>query len=78
VEGEHEAFFLRILQPGDYRYEGADLGILVVRGRSMDERFELTSRARRWVEGIKSRFAARPLPAAEPAPALAEPAFKIL
>jgi hypothetical protein len=78
VEGEHEAFFLRILQPGDYRYEGADLGILVVRGRSMDERFELTPRARRWVEGIKSRFAARPLPAAEPAPALAEPAFKIL
>ena len=29
VESAREAFFLRILKPGDYRYEGADLGILV-------------------------------------------------
>jgi hypothetical protein len=78
VEGEREAFFLRILRPGEYRYEGADLGILVMRGRSMDDRFQLTERSRRWIEGIKSQFRARPLPAAEPAPALAEPAFKIL
>jgi hypothetical protein len=78
VEGEREAFFLRILRPGEYRYEGADLGILVMRGRSMDDRFQLTERARRWIEGIKSQFRARPLPAAEPAPPLAEPAFKIL
>ena len=26
VESEDEAFFLRISGPGDYRYEGADLG----------------------------------------------------
>ena len=36
VESEKEAFFLRILKSGDYRYEGADLGILVTRGRAMD------------------------------------------
>ena len=32
-ENENEAFFLRIMRPGDYRYEGADIGILVTRGR---------------------------------------------
>jgi shikimate dehydrogenase len=47
VESENEAFFLRILQPGDYRYEGADIGILVTRGRSMTNGFKLTERAKR-------------------------------
>ncbi|SDZ91710.1 biotin carboxylase [Rubrimonas cliftonensis] len=75
VESEKEAFFLRILKPGDYRYEGADLGILVTRGRSMTKKFELDPRARKWIDGVKSAFSARPLPSAA---ALAEPAFKIL
>jgi hypothetical protein len=78
VESEHEAFFLRILKPDDYRYEGADLGILVTRGRSMTEDFELNDRAKRWIHGIKAQFAARPLPVAEAGPVIAEPAFKIL
>ncbi len=75
VESEKEAFFLRILKPGDYRYEGADLGILVTRGRSMTQGFQLTERSKKWIEGIKNSFMARPLPSAA---ALAEPAFKIL
>jgi len=75
VESEKEAFFLRILRPGDYRYEGADLGILVTRGRSMTGAFRLNERAKKWIHGIKQGFAARPLPSAQ---ALAEPAFKIL
>jgi hypothetical protein len=74
VESEREAFFLRILGPGDYRYEGADLGILVTRGRAMTERFHLNARAKQWIHGIKGLFSAKPLPAAQPA----EPAFKIL
>ncbi|MEM6356890.1 MAG: biotin carboxylase [Pseudomonadota bacterium] len=78
VESEAEAFFLRILKTGDYRYEGADLGILVVRGRSMTEDFELNDRAKMWIEGIKNQFAAKPLPAAEAAPAMSDPAFKIM
>ncbi len=77
VESEREAFFLRILRPGDYRYEGADLGILVTRGRSMADDFTLTPRAKQWIAGIKAQFRARPVPAAEPV-AVAEPAFKIL
>jgi len=75
VESENEAFFLRILKPGDYRYEGADLGILVTRGRSMTKDFELNDRAKRWIHGIKTSFSAKPMDAAG---AVAEPAFKIL
>ena len=76
VESENEAFFLRISKPGDYRYEGADLGILVTRGRSMTKNFELTDRSKNWISGIKRKFAAQPLPAAATVPA--EGAFKIL
>ena len=75
VESENEAFFLRILKPGDYRYEGADLGILVTRGRSMTSGFKLNDRARKWIHGIKAAFSARPL---EAPGVVAEPAFKIL
>ncbi|GIX13876.1 MAG: biotin carboxylase [Paracoccaceae bacterium] len=78
VESENEAFFLRILKPGDYRYEGADLGILVTRGRSMTPGFQLNERARKWIHGIKRLFAARPLPTAQAGPVAGEPAFKIL
>jgi hypothetical protein len=74
VESEREAFFLRILGPGDYRYEGADLGILVTRGRAMDAKFNLTDRSKQWINGIKSQFMAKPLPSAAPS----EPAFKIM
>ncbi len=75
VESEEEAFFLRILKPGDYRYEGADLGILVTRGRSMTPDFQLTDRSKQWIAGIKAAYSARPLPAAR---AAGEPAFKIM
>jgi hypothetical protein len=63
VESEKEAFFLRILKSGDYRYEGADLGILVTRGRAMDTKFQLTDRSKAWINGIRRHFQARPLTA---------------
>ena len=78
VESENEAFFLRILKPGDYRYEGADLGILVTRGRSMTNGFRLNERGKKWIHGIKSAFSAKPLTMAEPSPEFADPAFKIM
>ncbi|WP_442505129.1 biotin carboxylase [Novipirellula sp. SH528] len=65
VESEKQGFFLRISKPGDYKYEGADLGILITPGRLMTEDFELNDRARAWTEGIKSHFVSRPVPAAE-------------
>jgi hypothetical protein len=75
VESEREAFFIRILKPGDYRYEGADLGILVTRGRAMDGTFQLTDRSKAWINGIRQHFQAQPLTAA--APPVADHSFKI-
>ncbi len=56
VENENEAFFLRILRPGDYQYEGADMGILVSRGRFMTDNFELNERGKKWIEGIRKLY----------------------
>jgi hypothetical protein len=77
VANEREAFFLRISKPGDYRYEGADLGILITRGRAMGKGFQLNKRSKQWIEGIKAKFKANPLPTAEPV-AISDPAFKIM
>lgn len=57
VESENEAFFLRISKPGDYFYEGADMGILVARGRMMTEDFQLTDRAKMWIDAIHGKYA---------------------
>ncbi len=79
VQFENRAFFLRISGAGDYRYEGADLGILVSPGRFMDDEFNLTDRAKAWIQGICSNYAATPIAAAEAAAAGAEAgAFKLL
>jgi biotin carboxylase len=79
VSDESEAFYLRIAATGQYRYPGADLGILVTRGRFMDADHELEDRARRWITGIKGQFAGIPPEVEEPAGATAEPfGFKML
>lgn len=56
VENENEAFFLRIAKKGDYLYEGADMGILVTRGRMMTDDFKLNHRAKHWIKAIRSQF----------------------
>lgn len=56
VQFENRAFYLRIAGPGDYLYEGADLGILVSRGRFMNDDFTLNARATRWIQAIRSEF----------------------
>ncbi|MGY0399236.1 MAG: biotin carboxylase [Ostreibacterium sp.] len=61
VSGENEAFFLRIAQAGDYSYKGADLGILITRGRLMGDRFGLNNRAKSWVKNIRSYYAGIPI-----------------
>ena len=45
VRDKDEAFYLRIAFAGGYRYPGADLGILVTRGRLQTDEHELTDRA---------------------------------
>ena len=56
VETENEAFFLHITKKGDYLYEGADIGILVSRGRMMTDDFTLNERAKKWIEAIRSKY----------------------
>jgi hypothetical protein len=68
IGSEDEAFYLRIATAGDHRYPGADLGILVARGRMMDADHELTDRARAWIDGIKGQFRGVPPPPVEAAP----------
>src|SRR6478672_8191848 len=41
---EDEAFYLRVASPGEYRYRGADLGVLVTRGRMQTDDQQLTDR----------------------------------
>lgn len=56
VSGMDEAFFLRILGPGEYLYKGADMGVLLVRGHMQTDNDRLTSRAKHWVTALKSQF----------------------
>jgi len=56
IENEDEAFFLRISRDGDYLYEGADMGILVMRGRLMTDSFQLKERAKTWINALKAEY----------------------
>ena len=56
VEHENEAFFLRITRVGDWLYEGADMGILVMRGRMMTDDFKLLERSKKWLNAIKAQY----------------------
>ena len=79
VSSENEAFYLRIAAEGQYRYPGADLGILVTRGRLQTDEHELTDRAHAWISGIKAQFAGAPVPPEETLRVVWEPfSFKML
>jgi hypothetical protein len=70
LHDDGEAFFLRVLAPGDFTYPGADLGVLVARSRMQTEDNRLTERALEWIDGVHSQFVGTPA-AHEPAGALA-------
>ena len=61
VTHEDEAFFMRVYGPGDFRFKGADLGILVTKGR-MQTAEGLTEKCRRYIEGIRGQYHTEPLP----------------
>ncbi|MFC5995871.1 biotin carboxylase [Pseudonocardia hispaniensis] len=56
-----EGFYLRIAGPGDYLYKGADIGILVSRGRLQSGEGTLTPLCRRWVDGLRRQVRATPV-----------------
>ena len=81
VADEDEAFYLRIAHEGGYRYPGADIGILVTRGRLQTDDHSLTERAHTWISGIKGQFVTAPLQAATASLPVREPepfSFKML
>ena len=66
---ESHCFFLRIHGPGDYRWKGADLGVVEVKGRLQEEAppdsdggpSQLTERARRLIAAIRSQYTGTPV-----------------
>lgn len=62
VDGDSEAFFLRIAGPGDVVHPGDDIGILVLRGRLMTPDYRLTRRALQWNGAIRRSFSGEPIP----------------
>ena len=65
IVDDEEAFFLRVLAPGDYRYKGADLGVLVSKSRMQTDDFGLTERSRAWIAGVRAMYSGTPLTRAE-------------
>ena len=61
VTHEDECFYMRVYGPGDYRFKGADLGILVTKGR-MQTADGLTKRCRSYIEGIRSMYSSESTP----------------
>ncbi|OBJ52367.1 biotin carboxylase [Mycobacterium sp. 1423905.2] len=61
-----EAFYMRVAAPGDLRCPGAQLGVLITRGHLQTPDYQLTERCRRWVAGMKAKFASTPLAPATP------------
>ncbi|CAM3734114.1 biotin carboxylase [Smaragdicoccus niigatensis] len=67
LQDESEAFFLRIYATGDYRWKGADLGILITKGRLQRERAHggsaLTIRAKHFIDSFRAQYSGTPLAA---------------
>lgn len=66
LQNENEAFFLRVYGPGDYRWKGGDLGILVTKGRLQVERngaSKLSIRAKHFIDSVRAGFRGIPLSA---------------
>lgn len=61
VGDEDDAFYLRVYGEGDYSYLGADMGILVARGRMQTDDRQLLPRAELWEKAINAQFAYKAL-----------------
>ena len=66
LQDESECFFLRVYGVGDYRWKGADLGVLVTKGRlqtegrSANAASVLTIRAKHLIDSIRARYSGTP------------------
>jgi hypothetical protein len=66
LQNESECFFLRVYGVGDYRWKGADLGVLVTKGRLQTEGRSanapsvLTIRAKHLIDSVRARYSGTP------------------
>ncbi len=65
VTHEDECFFLRVYGPGDYQFQGADMGILVTKAR-MQDGDGLTDRCRSYIDGIRGMYQTEPVEQSPP------------
>jgi hypothetical protein len=62
LQNPNEFFFLRVYGAGDYRFKGADLGIVVSKSRMQtDEPKALTERCHRLIESIRGQYTSTPV-----------------
>jgi biotin carboxylase len=76
IMDESEAFYLRILARGDFRYKGADLGAIVTRGRLQADDNTLERRCKQWISGVRGHFAGSPVVPLQAQPVVRE-SFKM-
>jgi hypothetical protein len=82
LQNESEAFFLRIYGAGDYRWKGADLGVLVTKGRLQRGKpgggAALTIRAKQFIDAVRAQYSGVPLVPPSGRPGGAQPGSKSL
>jgi hypothetical protein len=67
LQNESEVFYLRIYGPGDYRWKGADLGVIVAKGGRLQtdsvpgKPATLTIHAKDLIDSIKARYTGTPI-----------------
>jgi hypothetical protein len=71
LQNDGECFFLRIYGVGDYRWKGADLGVLVTKGRlqtegrSANSPSHLTIRAKHLIDSVRRQYSGITVPSGE-------------
>ena len=62
VTDSNEAFYLRVYGVNEYRYPGADMGVLLLRDRMQTADRRLIPKAAQWARAIIAEFEGVPLP----------------
>ncbi|MBM6591035.1 biotin carboxylase [Brevibacterium sp. RIT 803] len=79
LQNGNEVFFLRIFGAGEYRWKGADLGVLVTKNplqTTAGGPNALSIRAKHFIDSIRAMYAGVPVAVEDPAPALGGPGAK--
>ncbi|GAA1943344.1 biotin carboxylase [Brevibacterium antiquum] len=79
LQNGNEVFFLRIFGAGEYRWKGADLGVLVTKNPLQTKAGgpnALSIRAKHFIDSIRAMYAGVPVAVEDPSPALGGPGAK--